>query len=317
VPNTNPKIHKTHTLESTKAFYSGLQVCASVWACPICAAKISERRRVELLQGIKNAKSVGLQVMLLTLTVPHGMGDDVRQIVDGILAAWAKTNQGRAGQKIKKIIGLRGHIRAFEVTYGKNGFHPHIHALLFLDQGMTPESVQNAFSPLWQQSCQRSGLPVPDLLHGCKVTDGSFAAAYASKWGLESEMTKSHLKKGKQGSKSPWDFLRDVTAKNDDSEKSAALFRLYADTFKGKVQLRWSNGLRDLLQLDAPETDEEIAARIDEKAVLMADLTDEQWDAIIRTKSESLILDIAEKRPEKLGFALDELTKIFRPGLKT
>ena len=29
-----------------KAFFRGLQTCSSVWACPVCAAKIAERRRV-------------------------------------------------------------------------------------------------------------------------------------------------------------------------------------------------------------------------------------------------------------------------------
>src|SRR4051794_16390042 len=29
------------------AHYGGLMVCGSVWVCPLCAAKISEHRRVE------------------------------------------------------------------------------------------------------------------------------------------------------------------------------------------------------------------------------------------------------------------------------
>lgn len=34
------------------AHYGGLQTCASVWACPVCSAKISERRRAELLAAM-------------------------------------------------------------------------------------------------------------------------------------------------------------------------------------------------------------------------------------------------------------------------
>src|SRR5438552_1083589 len=33
------------------AHYGGLMVCGSVWVCPLCAAKISERRRAELEQA--------------------------------------------------------------------------------------------------------------------------------------------------------------------------------------------------------------------------------------------------------------------------
>lgn len=310
VPDGSAKIHKS--IEHQKAFFSGLQVCASVWACPVCAAKISERRRVELSAAIESAKTRGLSVYLLTLTVPHGIGDDLGNILELMLKAWTKTHQGRAGQTIKKLIGLRGMIRALEVTHGKNGFHPHLHVLLFLDGGHSPASVQNSFAPLWQSCCEKVGLPRPSDLHGCKVSDGSYAAKYASKWGLESEMTRTHTKKGKTDSKTPWDFLRDVLAKRDGHEKSAALFRLYAETFKGKRQLYWSNGLRKLLALDEVKTDEEIAAAIEDAAPVIAQLTLEQWDAIIRTESESLVLDIAEKRPEKLAYALEELAKIFR-----
>ena len=35
----NPQSQKTH------AFYGNLMVCGNVWLCPLCAAKISERRR--------------------------------------------------------------------------------------------------------------------------------------------------------------------------------------------------------------------------------------------------------------------------------
>ena len=41
-----------HT-QTNKAFYSGLNVCASVWTCPVCAAKITERRKLELEQAFK------------------------------------------------------------------------------------------------------------------------------------------------------------------------------------------------------------------------------------------------------------------------
>ena len=38
------------------------------------------------------------------------------------------------------------------------------------------------------------------------------------------------------------------------------MFRTYAQTFKGRRQLYWSNGLRDSLALAEQATDEEIAA---------------------------------------------------------
>lgn len=50
------------------AHYSGLIVCGSVWTCPVCAAKISEKRRGELNAAIGQHQQSGGDVLLLTLT---------------------------------------------------------------------------------------------------------------------------------------------------------------------------------------------------------------------------------------------------------
>jgi hypothetical protein len=52
-----------------KAFYKGLFVCGRLWTCPVCAAKISERRRVELASALDSARAQGFKVMLLTQTI--------------------------------------------------------------------------------------------------------------------------------------------------------------------------------------------------------------------------------------------------------
>lgn len=305
VPHKQLQVLKSR--EHNKAFFSGLEVCASVWACPVCAAKISERRRAELVTALALAKARGWDVFMMTLTIPHGMGDELSALLEQIHKAWRSTSTSRAGQKLRKLLGVRGTVRALEVTHGQNGFHPHLHVLLFLDQDFSPQSVQNAFAPLWQQACERVGLPRPSDAHGCRVDDGSHAAKYAAKWGLESELTKSHTKKGKSGSRTPWDFLRSVLGKLEGWEQSAHLFRTYAEAFKGKRQLYWSNGLRDLLAMGAEETDKETAEKEIDRSYALADLTADHWRAILRTKSESAVLDIAEAHPEALPAMLESL----------
>lgn len=291
-----------------KAFFTGLQVCASVWACPVCAAKISERRRAELVTAVALSKLRGWSVMLLTVTVPHGFGDDLKNLLDQIHDAWRRTTTGRAGKKFRKLISLAGTVRSLEVTYGSNGFHPHLHVLLFLENpDFSPFQVQRLFSPIWQDACVKSGLSRPSDEHGCRVDDGSRAASYASKWGLESELTKSHMKHGKHGSRTPWDFLRAFLTKSKGWEQSAHLFRTYAQNFKGRRQLYWSNGLRDLLALGKEATDEEVAVRQEDNSFFLAEITDDQWRAILFTKSESAVLDMAEQHPEALPTMIEAI----------
>jgi hypothetical protein len=278
-----------------KAFVGGLQTCGSVWGCPICASKISERRRTELEQAIEQAKRLGLQVMLLTLTIPHGMGDNVGTITDGLIDSWDSIKRNRAGRTIRAQIGLVGTVRAMEVTYGQNGFHPHLHILLFIQSNIRPAQVQSLYAPLWQSACVKQGLPRPSDAHGCKVDDGSKAAAYASKWGLESEMTKGHTKSANGKGMTPWDMLRAVLSDND--EHAARLFKVYYENFKGRRQLCWSKGLQKMLSV-ADMTDEEIAAQEQENADVFTTITVEEWRAIYARRLVSTLLDITENKPD-------------------
>ena len=113
------------------------------------------------MAALAAAKALGLHVKLLTLTIPHGIGDDVKVIVRKLLAAWKRTTNGKAAKDLRELLGLKAFIRAFEVTYGANGFHPHLHVLLFLDKSWSNASVHAAFSPLWQNACRLAGLPIP------------------------------------------------------------------------------------------------------------------------------------------------------------
>lgn len=278
---------------TNRAFFHGLQVCGMPWTCPVCASKISERRRHEVARAMVQAKALGLEVFLVTLTVPHGLGDDVSEIVDKMTKAWTRLWQGRQGQQFRLSLGVWGHIRALEVTHGANGFHPHFHALIFYHPEQTTLNKWGAFPKRWQDVAVRAGLPSPSLDRGCQIDNGDRAAQYVAKgvWGLESEVTKGHVKKGKRGSRTPFDLLRDYLRGD---KQAGALWRVYSKALEGRRQLYWSNGLKKLLSI-AELTDEEISNRPDdEKALLLAVITDDQWRLIYRRRMESAVLDLAE-----------------------
>jgi hypothetical protein len=302
----NLEIQVLKGAKTDRAFYHGLQVCAMPWTCPVCASKISERRRQEVAHGMKQAEALGLQVFLLTLTVPHGLGDDVNVIVTKMQKAWSRLWVGKAGMALRNALGLFGHIRALEVTYGENGFHPHFHALLFFHPQQTTGAGWGSLPARWQQVAVRSGLPAPSLDRGCQIDGGDKAANYVTKgvWGLESEVTKGHTKTGKKGSRTPLDLLKGFM---QGDTKAGALWRVYASAFEGKRQLYWSNGLKKLLSV-AELSDEEIANKPeDEPALLLAQISDMQWKAIYRRKLESTILDLAETSPDAMRLFLQTL----------
>ena len=150
-----------HMGSEGKAFYSGLRVCGSVWACPVCASKISERRKVEVQAGMAVAKAKGWKVVLVTLTVSHNTYSDVAMLAEMVPKAFSKLWNGRAGIELRESLGLKGYVRALETTIGKNGFHPHLQVLMFIDPNLTTQQVHYLIAPPWQIMAVCVGLSEP------------------------------------------------------------------------------------------------------------------------------------------------------------
>lgn len=321
------------SLEHQKAFYAGFECCGSVWGCPLCAPKITERRRVEVNQAIERAKEMGHQVMLATFTIPHGIGSDVEVIRKQMLNAWFKGTTTRAGKSMRKMIGLIGYIRVIEVTYGENGFHPHMHVLLILNTTWSTEVIRRLWYPIWLDGCRKSGLDDPSEAHGVRVDDGERAAQYVTKWGLDSELTKGHLKKGRK-SVNPWDLLRVHAlgldhqaiapelrevfhALNIDEKSAGRLFLVFFRAFKGSRQLYWSNGLRTILGLKKDKSDQEVAEeQMDPAAALLATLTEQQRFDLIEARKLPKLLCLAEDKPSLIPDYLEYVKNLCKKRKK-
>jgi hypothetical protein len=289
--------------------YGGLGTCASVWVCAPCAGKISERRKVELQNAIEQHTSRGGDVLLLTLTNPHYLGDKLADVLEGQRLALKYFNGGRASKAFNESIGYIGSVRALEVTHGRkrtinNGWHPHYHILLFVQSGLDLERLRVKFYERWLKACIKAKMPaLPDFKHGLRLDDGSKAAAYASKWGLESEMTKGHIKKANDG-ETPFDLLRAYAY--DDDKQAAALFREFGETFKGKSQLFWSHGLKARFELE-DVTDDELAAEQDDRAAVLGTIELDDWKRILKADVRGEILELARHGWEPVERFLLEL----------
>jgi hypothetical protein len=293
--------------------FGGLMTCGSVWICPICATKITERRRVELSQGVENWRSEGHGLQLLTLTVPHYACDLPQTVLDGLSSAFGRMMNRKPWKRVAASIGLVGRVRTLEVTHGPNGWHPHLHVLLFTQEpinSITLAQLSGSLLEQWQSACLASGLPRPNH-HGLTLVDGTNAARYVSKWGLDHEMTKGHLKQGKKdGHVSPFGILQAVA---DGDKKAAPLFRQYAEAFKGKRQLVWSDGLRDLLGLGIEATDDELAAAPEAKAEIFARIPLNVWKIVLQEEKRGELLQICSCGLDAL---YDYLIELMEPGVR-
>lgn len=283
--------------KTSKAFYDGLLVCGSIWLCPVCAAKISERRKKEIKKAFDLHKKQGGKIAMLTLTFSHKKTDRLKDTIQKFGKATTKFMSGRAFNDIRLEMDLIGRIRVFEVTYGANGFHPHVHIALFYKNEIDLYRTKKKMFELWQKACDKFEIKT-SLKHGIDLQGADEAEEYLSKhgkWSLEQELSKSHIKKAKKDSMTPFDFLRNYLVTED--EKMLNLFREYAECFKGKRQIQWSQGLKKQFVLEE-KTDEQLAKEKVEEADALGMLSYQDWKYILRTDQRSVFLD----RVEKYGF---------------
>jgi hypothetical protein len=296
-----PVVEVLHSAKIKKAHYGGLMTCGSVWMCPICSAKITERRRLEL----ERVKAAELSCFMLTLTLQHDTDDNLKAVQSHLAEAWRKMKSGKWWQKFKKDFLIMGSVTGTEVTYGlEAGWHPHKHVLVWsqlLGHEINPEVIRGRISTRYEYILSKVGRYVSPI-HGVDVRKGNdLVREYVAKfgyepkkdgWSLAAEISKGPAKIGlKYGDHySPFQLL-DLYLGG--SVQAGKLFYEYAIAMKGTKQLVWSRHTRELLGLDDELSDEELAALQEQDSVLLATLEPEHWRAILKHEKRSALLEVA------------------------
>lgn len=297
--------------ETHKCSFTGLVVCGSVWSCPNCSRRISEKRRDELSQVVKKARSQGEIVLMITQTFSHLQGDVLTETLDKLSTAQRYFTSGRAASTLREQLDLDGTIRALEVTHGRNGWHPHLHTLWFIKGTFKSRlRLKRELFCLWWKACKKAGLST-SYKHGLDVSAASRdVSTYIAKWGIETEMTKANFKTGgRKDSVTPWGMLQHIADQGPSTKLYTAKFVEYAEAFKGQRQLWWSKGLRARLSLQAEMTDADIVKedmKLKPSDIILASLTIDQWYPITRYNLESTLLDTAETNPAGIMVLVQE-----------
>ena len=126
---SEPGVKLMYSDKVKRAHFKGLTVCGSTWSCPVCASKISERRRQEIRPALE-AWPGGL--IMASFTLQHTLADTLQGLKDQLYDCYHKLLSGKGWQDIKKRWGIVGLISSSELTWGPLfGWHPHKHALIF------------------------------------------------------------------------------------------------------------------------------------------------------------------------------------------
>ena len=253
----------------TTAGYGGLETCGRIWLCPVCAAKIRVRRGDEVAEGVGRHIASGGGAYFVTATLPHDQGDALTASLETLTKTWRYLTQGRRYQDEKDRFGILGTIKAIEVTHGRNGWHPHIHAVILTTRKLEVLELCDWYGRLdgrWATGLVRNNWnpgKQPYRFRLDLVTTGANGlAAYVTKVqdaGLGNELARADMKSGRKSSRTPFEILADFG--NEGLADDLELWWEYEQATTGKSAIRWSKGLRKLLLPDqAEQTDEEIAA---------------------------------------------------------
>jgi hypothetical protein len=307
---------------STKrAFYGGLMTCGQIWKCPVCAQKITERRRVLWQEALRNKTISTTEVedsiivkhidftnhlAMATFTISHNSDESLYDVITRLERAYQLMWSGKTAAQFRTTYKLVGSVRGLETTKGVNGWHPHIHCM-FVTQGPTMRYEQigilDVLSLRWSKCAVKAG-GMATQYAGTKFAVADIGMIdYVDKFGIEthyakrdsgaiSEATKYPTKKAREGSAGLFGLLGMAS----DGDKHAAQDWQEAQrVMRGRRHIRTSNGLLRRLNASQELSDNNLAATEQHEVGdrTLALLTYKQWDVIDRRELRGQLLNVA------------------------
>jgi hypothetical protein len=289
-----------------QAGFGGIITCGSIWACAVCSAMIRQRRAEVVEDRAKRWLEDGHGLLFVTLTRSHSMADELDELLSSELDAWKAIQQHRAWRTVAADVGYVGPLRATEITHGYNGWHPHLHLLLWFERPLDDEQlcrVDEVITALWcgrvPASAERG---VVSVRVGRRQRDAAALSAYlvkmqdgyestrpASRWSAAQEMTRGDLKRGRSKHLTPFQ-IAEKAAGGDKS--AAALWRRYEAVTKGRRCIQWGAKLAARLEVEQA-SDQEVVDQVG--GVVVVELSRHEWNLVRGYHSEARLLDAVER----------------------
>lgn len=309
------------------ALYHGLLLCGSVWECPLCRLQICAHRAAEVERVVEAHRAAygDDTVLLLTLTVRHGIGHDLRAVRQGVANAWRLTTQNSWWAGLDQQLGVPltrcrarearsqpklGIIRALEVTHGDHGWHVHIHAVVLLRCALADDDRNALASRLderWRKRVVRvlGAQHAPDRDHGVDLRPLRCCPDYIAKLGLE--IADPGTKLAKHGNRTPLEIAH-AYATTKKRPEDGTLWQTYCAGMRGARMLTWTHGLRSHYGLDEALEDHEIVDDAESRGhSLVGVIPGSVWNALrVLPRARVTVLEAAER-----GGA-SEVTRVIR-----
>lgn len=304
-----------------RAKYRNVVTCGDVWKCPVCANHITAHRRDDL-QYVISTLNATIPIMI-SFTIQHSNVDGLPHSMAVLAEAWRSMTSCKCFTAYRSNKLMAGHVRSLEVTWGKkNGWHPHYHALFFMRDSNAISGFYSDVRTLWSEHVDMAGGRV-SWEHGCALTVADTSiAAYIAKWGHEpsedtlprltrwgkaQELTRGPMKSAETGRFTPFEMLEEyLVAKSPGPAYWGRLYKDYAEAMRGQRQLTWSRSpdLRKAAGLTEERSETDIMQGDEAGYILLAQLTSEQWGAVIWAGMRGVILDCCARGDVSMAYEI-------------
>jgi len=271
----------------------------------VCSPTIAARRGSEVDEAVAAWRRAGNACEFLTYTVPHCVGHSLSSSLGLLHDGYRSWSSGRAAIERRREHRIAGTIKAVEVTYGANGWHPHVHAVVFVrgaawspgERLQVLASLQATMSAHTRAAGRRAlGFHGIDIRPVGAEGDGSLGQYLANVAGAGGsagrELTAGMGKAARLGGATSWQLFSDAV---EGEAAPIRLWREYEQATKGRSFVRWSAGLREAVGCAAPVLDEEAAVMAPAGDVLhVQTYTSRTWWAAVRSGRAAHLLEAVE-----------------------
>lgn len=275
--------------------------------------------RTEELAGAVTAwHQQGGHVAMATLTMRHRRGGQLATLWDAKADAWSAVvdtsalRRPRAGSALERG-NLAGYCHRTEVTDGANGWHVHVHALVFLRDGSRADAAaalaewKDAATAAWtRRLSHRDGL-TPSAEHGVHATallrpgrEAEDCARYVAKDApdeIARELTGELGKVGRRGNRTQWQTLAAAMAGD---RTAIARWAEWETASKGRRALVWTKALRR--ELVVGDVEDEQAAEDEQRTTILVSVHGQEYR---RLRVSGLGLDVLEAAEDAMAWATD------------
>ena len=259
---------------SEGSWFAGIATCKNVWLCPVCNLRISAERG----EMIRQTQDKGFYMAMLTLTLQHNQGDKLDDLLGALKAAVREMKRSAVWARIKKEFGIIAYVTAYEITYGKNGWHPHVHTILYFDDVPDRDALFQKLVDRWLHVVEKVGR-YASTDHGLDLskTDAEQGADYITKFrsNLAYELTGQYNK-----GKTFWELVQ--------QGKQKLVLEYARATYRLKT-LTWSHHAKKILGIKKNDVKDD-----DENIEVLANIGDNLWRVIRSRCLQGFILELAE-----------------------